>query len=173
MVNPNADQDKTLADAKQAAYHYLAFRPRTESQVRQRLRSRFPIHIVEEAVAQLQSMGYLDDAAFARLWRQQRERRRPKGEILLRQELLRLGVHREVVEGALTGFDAPANAYRAAQPTAARLIGGSFQQFRKKLWGYLRRRGFDSEVTAQTINRLWRELTDTLHGHENTDTDAD
>ncbi len=80
----------------------------------------------------------------------------------MRQELLRLGVEEEVVKEALAGFDAGGNAYRAAQSFAQKLKLSDYPQFRRRLWGYLYRRGFDSTVTGDTIRRLWRELTDAL-----------
>ena len=80
----------------------------------------------------------------------------------MRQELLRLGVEEVVVNEALTGFDAGGNAYRAAQRFAQRLKTNDYAQFRRRLWGFLCRRGFDSTVAGNTIGRLWRELSDPL-----------
>ena len=75
-----------------------------------------------------------------------------------------MGVEEEVVKEALAGFDAWENAYRAGHSLAQRLKKSDYPQFRRRLWGYLYHRGFDSIVTCDTVRRLWRELTNSLDG---------
>ena len=82
----------------------------------------------------------------------------------MRQELLRLGVDPELIREALAGFDAAEMAYRAGRSRAQRLAGIGFEEFSKKLWPYLHRRGFDQMVIQDAVNRLWQELSDPLHG---------
>ena len=43
-------------------------------------------------------MGYLDDAAFARWWAEQRDRHAPRGRRMLEAELRQHGVPREIIE---------------------------------------------------------------------------
>jgi regulatory protein len=102
----------------------------------------------------------LDDVAFAKEWREQREKFRPRGAAVIRQELQRLGVDREVIQDALADFDAAANAYQAGSKYAARLPVEDASVFRRKLGGFLHRRGFDGEVLGPTVEQLWRELSD-------------
>ena len=163
--------NQALARAKATAFRFLTTRARSVAEVRCRLALRYTSHVVEEVIANLQERGYLNDFAFAEQWRRQRERSSPKGERQIRQELRRLGVEGEAVEEALTGFDAWPNAYRAAQRFAEQLKASDYAQFRRRLWGYLHRRGFDTNVTADTVRRLWRELTDALD--RGVDTQAD
>lgn len=55
-----------LEDAKALALRVLAFHPRTEAQLRQRLARAGHDGIADDVVAWLARLGYLDDAAYAR-----------------------------------------------------------------------------------------------------------
>ena len=134
--------------------------------MRARLSGRFSLALIEEAVDVLKSKGLLDDATFARMWRQSRERHRPRGISAVRWELLRKGVAREVVEDALDGMDEDKNAWRAACGTLGRLGQADYDTFRKKLVAYLRRRGFGAGTIMGTVERLWRELSHSAYRHE-------
>ena len=156
-----------------AALRFLSYRPRSEAEVGRRLSRHYSPDLVHRVMATLQEQGLLDDAAFARYWRENREQHRPKGQGILRQELLRLGVPRETIGEALEGFDAPGNAYRAGTKLARRLAQSDYPQFRQRMSGYLHRRGFSRTVVRETLERLWRELPDSLHGDEHTHEDED
>ncbi len=169
--NPNPAQD--YLQAKQAALRLLAYRPRAVEELRRRLKERFSEQAVEQTLAGLQTQGLLDDAAFAREWRRQREKHRPRGPEIIGNELRRLGVDSEVVQEALADFDADENAYRAAARYASRLSQQDFPEFKRKLWAFLQRRGFDSSVVRQTVDRLWRELFNPDHGHVDSDPEED
>ena len=148
------------SQALNAALRFLSYRPRSEAEVRRRLSRRYFPPIIDRVILFLQQNRYLDDAAFAQLWRRGREQRRPRGRRALQQELRQLGVEREVIEEALEGFDAPANAYKAGQKLAARLVDkdAALDLFRHKVGAHLQRRGFEYSVVTETVNRLWQEL---------------
>ena len=150
--------------AKQDAIRFLAHRMRSHSEVRRRLEKTYSGDIFEQVLEELRAHRYLDDAAFAQQWREHRERRRPRGQRVIHQELLRLGVEPEVIREALAGFDATDNAYRAALTLARRLGGTEFARFRQRLWPFLQRRGFDAAVIQNVVRQLWQDLADPLHG---------
>ena len=80
-----------------------------------------------------------------------------------------MGVDSEVVREALSDYDSAENAYRAAARYASRLVGAEFPEFRRKLWAFLQRRGFESAVIRQTVERLREELFDPDDGHVDRD----
>lgn len=160
--------------AMKAALDLLAHRGRAEHEVRSRLESRFSKEIAEQVIDALRSRSLVNDARFARSWREQRERRRPRGRRLIRQELLDLGVAPSDVEQALDGFDAEANASRAArawwakQPSKGAL---DYPKLRRRLWGYLERRGFEGELIGRTVQNLCAELSHPQHGQVDAEAD--
>lgn len=153
--------------AREAALHFLGYRPRSEAEVRAYLERRkgFPLDIVEEAIAWLRDRGYIDDAAFAQFWVANRMAFRPRGRRLLRAELRGKGVARETVEAALQPFDQEAEALieQAARARLRRLTPddkADFQRFRTKMAAFLARRGFDYDAITTIVRQLWDELHD-------------
>ena len=155
--------NEAYCKAKRTALRLLSYRARSRAEVRRRLEKNYPPTVIEPVLAQLEAQGYLDDDSFAREWRRSREERRPRSQRALEQELLRLGVDREIVQDALAGFDAAGNAYRAALRLAQRLNKGDYPEFRTKVWRLLQRRGFEASTIRDVVDRLWRDLTDPYH----------
>ncbi len=156
------DLGKDYSNTLSAALRFLSYRPRSETEVRRRLSHRHLPQAIDRVIFLLKQNRYLDDAAFAELWRRSREQRRPRSRRALQQELRNFGVEPEVIEKALEGFDSAANAHRAGQKPAARLAakGASPDLFRRKIGAHLQRRGFEYSVATETVNRLWQELTE-------------
>lgn len=154
-----ADPENQYPAALSAALRFIAYRPRSVAEVRRRLARQWPPPVNDRVIHFLQENNYLDDAAFAQLWRRGREQRKPRGQRALRSELRQLGVDREIIDETLADFDAPTNAYKAAAKPAARLLskGVDAEQFRRKLSAHLQRRGFDYSVITPTVNQLWNE----------------
>lgn len=141
-----------------AAYRYLAYRPRSEFETRVWLERRgFGRPSIETTISTLKRKGLLDDAAFARYWRESRESASPRSRAALRSELRRKGIDSDLVTEVLDGVDEERAAYRVVQKKAVRLATFGHDEFRVKLSAVLRRRGFSYEVIEQTVNRLWQE----------------
>jgi regulatory protein len=86
----------------EAAAAFLAVRPRSVAETRGRLSHLgYPPLLCDEVIERLVALGYLDDVAFARAWVESRDRARPRGSLALRRELLRKGVPRPIIDGAL------------------------------------------------------------------------
>ncbi|MCH7522694.1 MAG: RecX family transcriptional regulator, partial [Chloroflexi bacterium] len=89
-TRPAGDANSTYVKAKNAALRLLTYRSRSEAEIRRRLQGRFTGEVIDRILADLRRQGLLDDAAFAREWREQREKFRPRGPGIIRQELQRL-----------------------------------------------------------------------------------
>lgn len=145
------------------AVRFLAQRPRSEYEVRQRLRrARVDDATIDAIVGQLRRHRLLDDGAFAAYWVEQRQTFRPRGARLLNAELTRLGVARESVAAATTGLGetAETDAYRAAAKRAQQLRHLDERTFHTRLGQWLARRGFDWETISSVVSRLWAEASD-------------
>mgnify|MGYP003681940546 CR=1 FL=1 len=69
----------------EAAIRYLSYRPRSESEMKDRLERRgFERETIEAVISTLKERGLLDDRSFARFWREDRERFSPRGMLLLK-----------------------------------------------------------------------------------------
>ena len=166
--------DHLRLQARDIALRFLAYRPRSEAEVRRRLAKDFPAQVIDPLVEALVRQGLIDDRAFARQWRAGRERRRPRSQRLIRQELLHRGLSAEVIAESLEGFDDEANAYLAAERPARRLAarGADKEEFRRRMAALLGRRGFGFGAIRQTTRRLWQELgPDALDRHGDADDD--
>lgn len=155
----------TLKDAVDAGLRVLTSRPRSEWEVRQRLSRRFASELVESAVLTLKDRGLIDDPAFVLFWLQSRERHRPRGASVLRWELRRMGLDRDVIDGALEGVDEEENAYLAAlKALPAHRPVTDPSALRDRVVPYLRRRGFGPGPASRAVARLLEELPDPVDG---------
>ena len=161
--SPITGVDASLNKARRDALRLLSYRARSRAEVRRRLEKSHPPAVVEQVLERLAAQGYLDDAAFAREWRRNREEHRPRSRQVLEHELLGRGVDREIVRDALGDFDDADNAHRAALKMAQRLQNDDYPEFRTRVWRHLQSRGFEASVISDVVNRLWRELADPHH----------
>jgi len=145
-----------------AALRLLSYRPRSEVEIRMRLKLKrgFDDETIDSVILQLRARQLIDDAAFARFWRENRESFSPRSERMLKLELRRKGIAPEVIDQVLEGIDEDEDAYRAAQKKARSLSREDHDAFRGKLGEFLRRRGFSYEVASRAIERIWRDATE-------------
>ena len=149
---------KPQKKARAAALRLLAFRPRTIHEMRERLAQKVGAAEADLTVQQLQAEGLLNDAHFANQWRESRERHRPRGRKILRQELRRRGVADDVIEGVLADFNSDEVAYRAGLKYASKQTSCDERTFRRRLGAFLHRRGFEPDIIRRAVDGLNEEL---------------
>lgn len=140
-----------------AALRLLSYRPRSEAEMRLRLRRRFDEEITDRVLLWLKERNMVDDVAFARFWRENRDSHSPRGRRLLQLELRQKGVDPQLVAEVMEGIDEEDSAYRAASRKVRLWAREDHDTFSRKLGAFLRRRGFDYEVIRHTVERLWWE----------------
>lgn len=152
-------QEDERRRAYEAALHLLSYRPRSEKELRLRLRRRrFEPPVIDETVERLKTLHYLDDAAFAEFWKESRDIVSPRSSRLIRSELLSKGVDSETATAAIAGLDDEDAAYRAARKRLSALAGESEEVFRRRLSGFLARRGFNYDTVRRVVQRCWQDL---------------
>ncbi len=143
------------------ALNLLSHRPRSAEEVRRKLRDskqEFSDTAIETVIERLERAGLLDDEAFARYWVDNREWFNPRSARALRHELRQKGVSNQVVDRVLADLDEQDAAYRAAQAKVRRYAHADEAEFRKRMGGYLSRRGFAYGVVRDVLDRLWDEI---------------
>lgn len=141
-----------------AAARFLGYRPRSETEIRQRLqRHGYDAENIDKTLARLKEQGLVDDIAFARFWRENRETFSPRSRRLTKMELKRKGLSSDVIEQVISEIDEKDSAYRAAINRVRRLSSADYQVFRQRLGSYLGRRGFDYGIIKETTERVWQE----------------
>jgi regulatory protein len=150
-----ADERQTALDS---ALRLLAYRPRSEAELRTRLaRRKLPPAVVQETLDHLLERGLLDDEAFARYWVEARQESSPRGPSLLRRELLAKGVAMDTIREALAATNEDEAASRVAEKKARSLSNLDYRTFRRRLGQFLLRRGFPYETARALVEELWRE----------------
>lgn len=164
------------ASAMELAARFLGTRPRTRWEVERRLtRAGADEATVTATLDRLTELGYLDDAAFARWWGEQRDRHRPRGHRLIEAELRQHGVPRDVIEGFREEHADPERApedaalprtelERAEEALAGHLRGRPLPADRKaqqRIGMFLIRRGFDADTARQAIRAAGSNASET------------
>ena len=152
----------TAADDAEKAYNralaLLSYRPRSTAEVRRNLEGKkTPPHVVDQVIRRLTASGLLDDAAFARVWVENRAAFSPRSARLLGYELRQKGVAANDIDTALS-VDDQASALEAARRRARAYARLDHDGFRRKLLPFLQRRGFGYEDATNAVETVWREI---------------
>jgi regulatory protein len=159
IITIQADDD--IEKCYQKAIHYLSYRPRSSMEVRKNLARRgVPQNIIEKTMDRLEKTGLVNDYEFARLWVENRNTFQPRSISFLQMELRRKGLNEEAIQAALAEKqeDEEELVSRAAHNYAHRLEGYTWPEFRKKLTGYLTRRGFSYSTISSIVVKVWNEI---------------
>lgn len=151
--------EKLLKRARNTAYRYLTIRSRSRSEVAQKLRDReFPPDIISSVIDHLIKLGYLNDEQFARDWAASRVRSRGFGRRRLEQELRIKGIGSDIIRDTLGTLFEDSSEADIARKEADRKLK-TLARFepevrRRRLAGFLERKGFSSE----TIRAILRSV---------------
>jgi regulatory protein len=158
MKTVAAESDK-FQRSLDAALRYLSFRPRSDAELRFRLSRRgFDSETIGRVLTKLKEQHLVDDVAFARFWRHNREAFSPRSRRLMAQELRSKGVAAEIISQVTAELDDELQAYEAAQGKLHQAEGLAYPDFSQKLGAFLHRRGFNYEIIRHTIDRAWKEV---------------
>lgn len=139
--------------AMNRALDLISYRSRSRGEVRERLTQKHGHsgEIVEEVIARLVELEYLDDGEFARSVAHQKADKYGPRRITF--DLERAGVSRELVARAVeeefSGRDEYAEARKAVNGRYNIETCGDRDALARKVYGFLARRGYTSEVCAE------------------------
>jgi len=148
-----------VVQAVNTAAHFLSYRPRSTAEIRRNLKEKdTPEAVIDAAVEKMTGMGYLDDAAFARYWVDNRSQFKPLSHRALRQELRQKGLADAVIDEALGEQSESDLAYKAATTQLRKLRNRTEKEFKTKINAFLQRRGFSYSTTQDVVRRLIESL---------------
>ena len=148
-----------IRKGREAAFRLLAVRARSAGELRQRLRQkRFSPELVEQVIAELQAKGYQSDEDFARQYAREKWTSSGWGPARVRQELRAKGIAPELTDQVVDETFADTDLVAALLPLAMKrwrtTEGLPAETRRRRLVGFLQRRGYDWNIISQVLERV-------------------
>ncbi len=162
-MSDKAARHPQYREAKSAAIRLLSHRARARGQLEERLRGKdLAAEAIEQALNDLERAGYIDDEAYASERIEALLRKSKRGSRALIHALIQEGLDRHLAERIvaerLEGEDLSEWAREVAMERIARMRGLDAETARRRLYGYLGRRGFDDVDALRAIDEALAEL---------------
>ena len=131
---------------------------RSEKEIIERLRlKKFPPAVIAETITFLRDRRFVDDAEFAKAWVVSRLQK-PLGLRRIRAELQIKGIATDLIENAwheaACDYSEDAVVTAIAQRHIKRLKNIDAQTAKRRIFGYLVRRGFSTDTVTQAVLKL-------------------
>lgn len=137
---------------------FLSYRPRSKKEIENYLKKQQVGSRVSGLVFdKLAKYNYLNDYQFAKWWIASRLRFRPKGKNILKAELIKKGISKQIIEQVLEKVSPDLQeeiALAVARKQITKYKNLKQSEILKKLTSFLARRGFNWETISNVISRL-------------------
>ena len=145
--------------AREASFRLLAVRARSTAELEQRLKQKgFLPETISTTLGDLKAKGYLDDGQFARQFIREKFENSGWGPARLRPELARKGIDKGLTEEIMGAFfedrDLVAEVLPLARKRWRAWSGRPAEVRRRRLTGFLQRRGYDWDVIGRVLEQL-------------------
>ncbi|HVZ67162.1 MAG TPA: regulatory protein RecX [Patescibacteria group bacterium] len=132
---------------------YLSYRNRSTKEVNDYLEKKnFEENTINIALKKLIDMKFLNDEEFARLWIESRQKYKGKSKLVLRQELKQKGINSGLIDSLLNDSEDDYETAKKLFEKKKRTLGNlPPEEFKKKMGGFLQRRGFSYDVIIKLI----------------------
>jgi regulatory protein len=152
--------------AREDAYRLLSFRARTEKEITDRLKRReYDEEVIADTVRYLHEQHLLDDADFAARFAASRSR--THGDRAITMELRQKGVSADTIKETLAENADEDTEHDTVRTLAVKRVGehpsDRSPQAKQKLWAFLARRGFGSDVIKRVIAELYSGSTEDVY----------
>ena len=145
--------------AYQRALKFISYRIRTEDEIRRNLtKHSIRSEVISDVLNRLRRNGLVDDIQFANSWVENRNEFRPRAHRILTYELRKKGISDEVILQSLDSTTSDEElAFKAAQNQFHKYEEFEWSDFRRKLSGFLARRGFSYTIISLVVDQVWAE----------------
>ena len=149
-----------------SALRFLSYRPRSEKEIRDRLRIRNQESgiknltlLIDRVIEKLKEYKFIDDAEFAKKWIESRLRFKPRSLRLIKFELKRKGVPSEIIESGIMNQESRmggdlTQAKKLVEKRIGRLRGLDKQEIYQKLGRFLASKGFNWDIIKKSIDEV-------------------
>ncbi len=148
------EKDKPL----KYAFRLLSIRLRSNKELKERLKRKFPDEEIEKTMDKLKKWGYINDKEFANAWIKDRLKNNPKGKFLLIRELQKKGIESEIIENVLQKLYPSEKEKELAEKIALKKWDKDRKIEEKKrkerLYRYLLSRGFPINLVNDILRKL-------------------
>ncbi len=156
-----AIEDQNLKDAKLAAYNFVSYKPRSEFEVREKLKTKdFNKSSIDFAVSFLYEFKLLNDEEFSRNYIKSYISNKPSGKYKLTQELRKRGITEGIISETIRNFypdeDTLELALTAANKHLRKISYKPKEKQRKLISDFLSRRGFEWNIITETIEKIFK-----------------
>ena len=153
------EKDKATTDEPETSRPTLKPKTYTKSEIAQKLeREGFSTDAIETSIAELIRSGHIRDRKFAENWILRRQKSNPRGKTLLKRELVDKGIDRETAEQVVATVeteDEAKVALQIAQKRVKRYSRLPTHVAKRRLHGFLARRGFGSDIVRQVLEQIF------------------
>lgn len=151
---PRQDSPENQSLAFNYALKYLSYRNRSTKEVYDYLiRKRFQDETINPALKRLVDMKFLNDEEFAAQWISSRQRYKNKSKLILKMELRQKGVSSSMIDHTLSEAQDDTETAKIAYEKKKKTLGNlPAEEFKKKMGGFLARRGYSWEIISKILN---------------------
>ncbi|WP_019414570.1 recombination regulator RecX [Paenisporosarcina sp. TG20] len=150
--------DDEVRKAFNKALHYLAFRMRSEYEVKKKLLDlEYGEAVVLEAIQKLYNLGFLNDVSFSEAFLETQKRASKKGPRVIQQELRNKGISKSLQEEVLktyTDEDQTQIAQGLAEKIANQQSSKTPRQVKQKIQDTLLRKGYSYAIISKVIEGI-------------------
>lgn len=153
------EKDDTATDTSEDSRPTIKPKIYTKSEIARRLeREGFSGEAIEVSIAELIRSGHIRDRKYAENWIARRQKSNPRGKTLLKQELVDKGIDKETaaqVVATVETEDEAEVALQIAQKRVKQYKRLPTHVAKRRLHGFLARRGFGSDVVRQVLEQVF------------------
>lgn len=142
---------------KKTAYSFLGYKPRTEKELRKKLKEKkISEGNIEKTLNVLKDLKYLDDNQYAKMFLEEKLNNNPAGKRLISIKLAEKGIKKEVIDSVMTSQYSEDKEKKKAKELLTKYLkkvrAKSDMDKKQKCYRYLLSRGFDYEIVKSVCS---------------------
>lgn len=161
---PELSKSVLVRRARERLLYALDRRLHSEKELREKLKRDYPPDIIDSAINELDSLGLIDDEAFARAFCEHRKQSLKKGPYAIRQELILKGVSRDIIDPIIDEFFCDEDDEFESAKEVSRKYQNDLDtpKGRQRLFAALNRKGFSYGVIKRVMHSVCDENLEDL-----------